>query len=283
MKNYIYCYYINMDEKIPELAVSYFSLKATNPQYPVYCMLGRGTSPEGEQFLKDIGLNLLDAKDYPYTDTIYDENNQVVSRFICSGKLSIFRFLQFDKIVYLDTDTYVKKNLDCCFEAKNGSMTKFLISEDPHCGIPNGGLLVAVPSQEMIDLIDRRREEGYKTGKFLYYDDQEFLARELGYYHRDDLRLPVEFNAFPFFIDFYKKQNFFNDKEVRMWHFMGGLTFNSINFKLYDAPSLSHYPNWAWDYAQDYLIQYNLILTILKTKYPDLYFLKYSVVNTAIS
>ena len=68
-----------------------------------------------------------------------------------------------------------------------------------------------------------------------------------------------------------------------MWHFMGGLTFNSINFKLYDAPSLSHYPNWAWDYAQDYLIQYNLILTILKTKYPDLYFLKYSVVNTAIS
>ena len=270
-----------MDEKISELAVSYFSLKATKPRYPVYCMLGTGVSPEGEAFLQYIGIGLLDAKAYPYSDTIYDKQGNEVSKFICSGKLSIYRFLQFDKIVYLDTDTYVLKNLDSCFDFKNGSMTRFSIATDGHYGIPNGGLLVAVPSQDMIDLIDRRRDEGYKSGKFRYYDDQDFLANELGFFKRKDLRLPVEYNAFPFFNDFYRTNDFFNHKEVKMLHFLGGLTYDGINYKLYDTPSLSHYPDLAYDFVQEYLIQYNAIISILKSRYPKYDFLKYTVVNLA--
>ena len=283
MKNYIYCYYINRDDKISELSVSYFSLMATNPKYPVYCMLGTGVSPEGEQYLQEIGIKLLDAKDYPYSDTIYDKDGNEVSKFICSGKLSIYRFLEFDKIVYLDTDTYVVKNLDSCFDFKNGSMTRFSIATDNHYGIPNGGLLVAVPSQDMIDRIDTVRNEDYASGQFRYYDDQDFLAQELSFYNRKDTRLPIEYNVFPFYIDFYRTNDFFNEKEVKMYHYMGGLTFNSINYKLYDTPSLAHYPECAYDYAQEYLIQYNMIMSILKTRYPQYEFLKYTAMNLALT
>ena len=68
-----------------------------------------------------------------------------------------------------------------------------------------------------------------------------------------------------------------------MLHFMGGLTFDSINYKLYDTPSFAYYPEMAYDYAQEYLIQYNLIISILQSKYPNYNFLKPTVVNMALT
>ena len=40
----IYSYYIDRDEKISELLVSYTSLKGTKPKYPIAVMIGKYVS-----------------------------------------------------------------------------------------------------------------------------------------------------------------------------------------------------------------------------------------------
>ena len=73
MKNYTYCYYITEDEKVSELLVSYVSLMATNPQYPVSCIVGKLMSKEAIDFIKEI-----DKGDSYYAPQFIREENRPI-------------------------------------------------------------------------------------------------------------------------------------------------------------------------------------------------------------
>ena len=54
--NYAYVYYFSDSSKLSEFIVSYESLKATHPKYPIYCVLGEACiNQKFVDFLTSIG------------------------------------------------------------------------------------------------------------------------------------------------------------------------------------------------------------------------------------
>ena len=58
--NYAYVYYFSDSSKLSEFIVSYESLKATHPKYPIYCVLGEACiNQKFVDFLTSIGVGFL--------------------------------------------------------------------------------------------------------------------------------------------------------------------------------------------------------------------------------
>ena len=58
--NYAYVYYFSDSSKLSEFIVSYESLKATHPKYPIYCMLGEACIYQKfVEFLASLGVGYL--------------------------------------------------------------------------------------------------------------------------------------------------------------------------------------------------------------------------------
>lgn len=278
MKNYTYCYYITEDEKVSELLVSYVSLMATNPQYPVSCIVGKLMSKEAIDFIKEIGINVLDGTDWNRSEQILDPDGEVKSEFEYSGKLSLYQFTQFDKIVYMDSDTYILKNMDDTFNFKDGSMVKLFFDKATNM-MANAGLLVCVPNMKVVNRVKQAIVDGYSRGYFEYPDDQFFLMKTNDFWNRSDIKIPPEYNVFPFFIDKYRENPMFDEKSVKMLHWMGGVKIDGVFYKPYNTPSITMFPNLDIDYMQEYLKQYNLIISIYQAKYGNLPFLNQCVIN----
>ena len=110
--NYAYVYYFSDSSKLSAFIVSYESLKATHPKYPIYCMLGEACiNQKFVDFLTSIGVGFLIC-DTPCSIATRNSSGIRTSTFDVAGKMDIFLHTQFDKIVCIDTDTYINQNID---------------------------------------------------------------------------------------------------------------------------------------------------------------------------
>ena len=111
-----------------------YSWKTTNSKYPFYCVVTENISQESIRILEAIGYNvIIDTayvpqsyynmlKEYEETGnykTPVGNSTTDMSRNgwqHCWMKLQLFKYTQFDKLLYIDADTYVVQNLDDMFE-----------------------------------------------------------------------------------------------------------------------------------------------------------------------
>lgn len=154
MNNYRYITLLSDDSYIFGVILLQESLKKVNTQYPLEVLVTSNVS-------KPV-LNILEQLDLTYyvTDAIekpefVNYNKHIQPRFtktwaLCLTKLKIFGMTQFDKLIFLDADIMVLKNLDHLFECPH--MTSALDGEyfnlwpdDPHF---NSGILVITPNEE---------------------------------------------------------------------------------------------------------------------------------------
>ena len=88
--NYAYVYYFSDSSKLSEFIVSYESLKATHPKYPVYCMLGEACiNQKFVDFLTSIGVGFLIC-DTPCSIATRNSSGIRTSTFDVAGKMDIF-------------------------------------------------------------------------------------------------------------------------------------------------------------------------------------------------
>lgn len=210
-KNYVFVSIITTNDYLPGLLVLYKSLIATNTAYPFLVLLTPDISAKT--------ISELEKQHIPYKIISEEiENPTDVNRnhrwFPTYSKLHIFNQTQYDKVVYLDIDMLILRNIDELFEHEHMSATNaggMLPRKSSWIHI-NSGLFVLEPShklfKDMVSKVGRieKIESGGTLDKPKYGSDQDFLN---AYYpdwpNKNELHLDHKYNIFHYYFDEYNK------------------------------------------------------------------------------
>jgi len=220
-EDYIYC-----------ILGLYSSWKQQEHKYPFYCACTEDIKPETINILKGLGINILMIPTLEYSKTLKANNirrNMQAMFFRALPKLQIWSLNQFDKLVYLDADTFIFQNLDDLFEKPHMSGVvdlAFLKADNPDWEIDgdkwfryfNAGMLVIEPQEGLTNKIVDFME-------WLPLDrnwsDQAILQ---AYYRnwpsRHNLHLSVYYNVLASALDVYESYGWFEDKNIKLMHFV---------------------------------------------------------------
>lgn len=112
----------------------YYSWKATNPKYPFYCIVTQDISKENIRILEEIGYKIIIddlyipnsyyniLKEYEETGVYKTPIGNSTADLSKNGwqygwtKLRMFRYTEFDKLLFIDADSYIVQNLDDVFD-----------------------------------------------------------------------------------------------------------------------------------------------------------------------
>lgn len=212
MKKKSFLSILTSDNYILGLIVLYYSLLKTKTKYPFLVLLTPNISSKT--------LSILNTHSIQYkileTEILNPTNvNKAHRWFRTYSKINIFNQIQFDKIVYLDVDMLVLKNIDSLFDKPHLSATidgDPLIKNNSNKKRINSGLLVFEPSRELFNDMSNKIgkiENLTYTGTFdrpKSGSDQDFLN---AYYpewgEKKDLHLDPRYNIFFYQLDQYKK------------------------------------------------------------------------------
>ena len=206
-KNYSYVSLLTNDSYSYGIVLLVESMKKVNTKYPLHVLVTDNVSDAVLELLNQLENVTYEKVDtIPITDYIYVHNEKInaplaVTWKNCWTKFRIFNLTQFDKIVFLDADIMVMKNLDHLFEKPH--MTAALDGEYfnlwPGWDHFNSGCLVIEPKEEEFNNIltyaNSLREEDLPNYVFA---DQELL----NFYYKDwpekkELHLNKYYNIFP--------------------------------------------------------------------------------------
>ena len=250
----IYCYYLDSILRLSEFLVSFESLKATSPKYPIACLVGDEIINNNKlfNFLQELDIILL-RNNKPLSEIVYD-GNDIKSKWICSGKLELFRFAQFDKIVYLDSDTFIVQNVDELFELPSISMTAH---SDVELRV-NGGVMVISPSENVANKFLMEREAGIFSKTFKYNFDQDFLSANFTINI-----MPAIYNTI---IPSTAELANFQKSEVKIWH------FGTVKYRYEDATwdeiTADERNKKVLSQIENYLIYFYNVVKKYREKYP---------------
>lgn len=202
---------LTTDDYLPGLLVLFYSLKNTGTTYRFLTLVTSTISTET--------INILDNHRIPYKKLGQDirnptDVNQKHRWFSTYSKLHVFDQTDFDKIVYLDADMLILRNIDELFKCKHMSATNAggMLPRKSSWTHLNSGLFVAEPSHELfndmkekIGKIEKLESEG-SLEKPKYGSEQDFLN---AYYpdwpKKTELHLDHKYNMFHYYIDEYHK------------------------------------------------------------------------------
>lgn len=215
------CAYVTLlstNSYYPGVVVMFESLKQTNPKYNEFVVVVNETISE------DI-INKLERKGYivlkrnkiDFSDIV--TNNQFGYWINTFDKLYIFELTQYDKIIYLDSDLYIAKNIDDLFDMPHlsGAISgKECYNEWD--GI-NSGLMVIVPEEgilsKLLDVV--------KTHKF----DKDIGDQDIINYYYDwpnqNLAISEKYNIFYNLVDYYVDKFHYDPDDLRGIHYIGSI------------------------------------------------------------
>ena len=133
MNNYAYITLLSTNNYLYGCLGLYYSWKATNPKYPFYVIVTPEITEENKTVLKNLGYQIIE--DELYIPKAYYKLLQDIEQgkqFLPYGnstadltkngwqygwtKLHIWKYTQFDKLLYLDADSVVIQNMDYLFD-----------------------------------------------------------------------------------------------------------------------------------------------------------------------
>ena len=205
------------------------TLKQVKSKYPLTVLITKDVSLPCREILNQLQIpyQLIDIISMP--DALYEENVKIHKKFTnnwknCFTKYKLFDLTEYDKIVFLDADIMVLKNLDDLFDKPN--MTACVDGEYfniwPNYLHFNAGCLVIEPSHgtylDLLKELENINHEKYQRNEVIA--DQEVL----NFYFHDwpqcrELRLNKYYNIFAPYI----QENQIEDIEKNAYfiHFIG--------------------------------------------------------------
>lgn len=205
MKNYSYITLLSDDSYIFGIILLQESLKRVNTQYPLEIIVTPNVS-------KPV-LNILDQLKLKYriveaitNDKFLEHNVRVNVDFartwsLTLTKYEIFRMTDFDKIVFVDADMYVLKNLDHLFDLphRTAAVDGEYFNLWPDKPFFNAGLMIIEPNEDeynqLIDYTNNYAVNTFDSKKSLA--DQELLNEFWSdWAEKEDLHLSKYYNIF---------------------------------------------------------------------------------------
>lgn len=223
MKNCSFVSVLTTDDYLEGLLVLKYSLEQTCPKYPFVLLVTPNLSPKTIETLTKHNINLIPIQGIEgpkaVTDPLLKRWNYTYS------KLAIFGLTQFDKIVYLDADMLVLRNIDDLFEKPHMSAVKIRgkLPELSTWNQLNSGLLVVEPSVQVFnDMLSKigaiEKVEASSDEDFLnaYYEDWP---------NQEELHLDSTYNIFQYYWHRYNQLYGYsfiaNKKPIKIVHYIG--------------------------------------------------------------
>lgn len=274
-KKYSYVSLLTDDSYVYGIILLHTSLQKVQSKYPLHVLITEDVCNASREILNqlDITYELVDKIKIP---DIINNHNRASSMALavtwenCWTKLKIYNLTQFDKIVFLDADILVLKNLDHLFDKPH--MTSALDGEYfnlwPGWDHFNSGVLVIEPSYEEYKSI---LEYGYSL-KTEDLPDYTFADQELlNFYYKDwpnhyELHLNKYYDIFPPYVETQQLEDLKDN--TYFVHYVGRkpwAAYLKSPLETYDE----YYYNLGREYIQEYIQTINwpsvfnkLILTV---------------------
>lgn len=209
MKKYSFISIITTDDYLPGLLVLAKSLLETKTIYPFLTLVTPNISSKTLETLRKYNIEYKILVDEIGNPTDVNKNHRWFSTY---SKLYIFDQIQYDKVVYLDADMIVLRNIDELFEKPHMSATNAggMLPRKTSWTHINSGLLVIEPSKEVfndmrskIGVIEKTQSGG-TIERPAFGSDQDFLN---AYYpewpNKKELHLDHKYNIFHYHLDEY--------------------------------------------------------------------------------
>jgi alpha-N-acetylglucosamine transferase len=180
------------------------SLKNVGAKYPLVVAVTSNILPFAREILQKKKIEVIEVVDHSYTEECKKKfrNFGTPHWFYTVAKLRIFGLTQFEKMIFLDADMFLLKNIDHLFDRPHmtAAIDSPMIMEndiEQHYNL-NSGLLVIVPDKKLEqDLIEMSATECLADQDLLrkYYPDWR---------EHKELQLSVNYNFFARFWDRYR-------------------------------------------------------------------------------
>jgi glycogenin len=221
---------LTTENYLPGVVVMFNSLKNTKTNIPFYCMINEKISQQSINILQKSGITPIKVN--LIHNPVHTNPND--RKYYNYNKLNMYGMVQFDKLVYIDSDMIIFKNIDDLFEKDHMSSTN-AGGEIPEFRLSwnqlNSGLVVVKPSTDLFnDLIS-------KIGKITVKDvgDQAFIHSYYPQWARmRNLHLSHVYNTFSCHLASYEKLGYIvpqslapsqralaDNKFIRIVHYIG--------------------------------------------------------------
>lgn len=119
--NYAYVTLLSSVDYLPAAIILDRNLKELNSQYPLCVMVTENIFNEVEAYLKKENISYINVPEIKYAPkTIENMNNKRLETV--ASKINVFGLECFDKVVYLDIDSFFIKTVDELFDYPDGSL-----------------------------------------------------------------------------------------------------------------------------------------------------------------
>ncbi|PTX44083.1 glycosyl transferase family 8 [Christiangramia gaetbulicola] len=207
------------------------SLKIVESKYPLIVLMTSDFIKKNKKIIETLKKYHVEFKVLKKSFVIPDKNSRYMHsrRWVHTfDKLQVFGLTEFKKIVFLDSDMLVIKNVDELF---NKPHLTFAAASEQVSGfedwdMPNTGMMVIEPKAgtpekifENWQVVQSKKTDFSDQDLIHYYFKQEFK-------NQLDWRVPAIFNAFVFLLDKIIKENGYNlnlddpeEKTISVLHF----------------------------------------------------------------
>ena len=225
---------LSTDDYAPGVLALNRSLSRVRSAYPLVTLVGSSVSDSTKQILSRSGIECVLSPQEITLPKEIEQINQGAGHDYWNhtlDKLSIFSLCQFSKLVYLDSDMIVIKNIDELFDAEHMSavVASGSVPGNEDYVTLNSGLMVVEPSadltERLVELIPAAAKRKMSDPDAEGVGDQDVIHEmHPDWKHQAGLRLPETYNMFVTHMDFYIKKlgySWGGANGIRVLHFTG--------------------------------------------------------------
>lgn len=200
-------------------------LKKVNSEYNLVTLVNGNISEKSKQILKDNDIEIIETESFKVPEWIKNKNSKNHANWSYTfDKLMIFELTQYDKLVFLDSDMYIRNNIDELFDRPHMSATvdrcDTILVKDNYQKLTSG-LLVIKPQEGIMDKFLEIMEDDSIKNKYDNIGDQDIIQLYApNWENKKELHLPVKYNMFFLDIEYYINKGIYTLDDISVIHFI---------------------------------------------------------------
>lgn len=214
--NYAYVTVLSTNSYYKGVVALFESLKETNPKYNKFVVIVNETIDN--DIVEDLKRRGYIVIVKPKIDASSLVKNTSYAYWVNTfDKLYVFELTQFDKIVYLDSDMYIAKNIDDLFDMPHMSGAISGKERVPDWDGINSGLMVIVPEEGILD----KMKNILLTHEFNKDIGDQDIINEYFDWKNKNLAISEKYNLFYYVVDQYVNEFGYDSNDLRVIHYIG--------------------------------------------------------------
>lgn len=224
--NYSYITFLGSDDYLVGTLALVRSLSNVNSKYPLTVMVSNKVSKSSIDILRRYKLKYINVDNVRLSRKVIISNKTVKQAQWDNtfGKLYVFGMTEFSKLVFLDSDLFVRENIDELFTKDNLSAVfagKSYPGNELWQKSLNSGVMVIVPKKGEDKRLFALMKENISQKNIAGIGDQDIIHK--GYPNwadKPNLELGEEYNVFSLYEPYYLS-NVLNNSSIKILHFIG--------------------------------------------------------------